>query len=93
MSGLLTDVTSYEQEMSQFNILARCAKNPTFLVSMIGPNYINALEIRQITGKDTTIEIAKLNLKEIFIYQRTGLIFKKNQKTRSVYDEILRWRN
>ena len=82
-----------DQEMSQFNVLARCAKNPTFLVSKIGPNYINVLELRQITGQDTTTEIAKLNLREIFVYQRTGLIFKKNQKTRSVYDEILRWRN
>ena len=72
MSGLLTKVTSYDKEMSHFNILAKSTKEPTFLVTPIGPNFINELLLKKVTGGELTEKIKRINLKKVFIHYKAG---------------------
>lgn len=81
--------------MSKYSVLAKCAKEPLFLVTKIGPDYINILQLRKITGLIKTQNILKenINLKRVFFYKRVGMFFKENQPTDvCVFDEIQKWR-
>ena len=50
LAGLMTKIISYEKEMSEFHVLAKSSKDPIFLVTRYGPDYINELQVRGITG-------------------------------------------
>lgn len=50
MAGLLTNVFSYDTEMAKYRVLASSPKDPIFLITPSGPNYISQLEIVEITG-------------------------------------------
>ena len=43
LSGLMTTIFSYEKEMNEFHVLAKSSKDPIFLVTQYGPDYINQL--------------------------------------------------
>lgn len=50
-SGLLRKVSDYKNEMTNLKILACSPKEPIYLVSPYGPDYISKLQIKQITGE------------------------------------------
>ena len=72
MAGLLTNVLSFDKEMSKYHVLAWNMKDPIFLMTPYGPNYINELHVRRITGSEESLLHATVKLKDIYITRTRG---------------------
>lgn len=85
----MTKVSDYKSEMINLKTLACSPKEPIYLVSPYGPDYISKLQIKQITGEPQSKLLASFDLRKVTLYTKEkGVIFGENTKKEDFLETI-----